>query len=170
MNFSVKSNIKNLNKMETPKDNYCHCKYPLFCPICGKEFAPPEINDLSEDELAKMRDKLHSLPLKDESPVLPSEITEKPATLKEVNDLLRKSQTNIYGPGNDDYGRNRPLIPSPQYQAEQAIKFMMEASNYLSDDTITQNAPYTGKSCNEHWIEGAKWYRSQLKSQKATTK
>jgi len=23
-----------------PKDNYCHCKYPLFCPICGKEFLP----------------------------------------------------------------------------------------------------------------------------------
>jgi hypothetical protein len=22
------------------KDNYCHCKYPLFCPICGKEFLP----------------------------------------------------------------------------------------------------------------------------------
>jgi len=29
-------------KSKKKEDNYCHCKYPQFCPICGKEFMPEE--------------------------------------------------------------------------------------------------------------------------------
>jgi predicted Zn-ribbon and HTH transcriptional regulator len=43
--ISEKSKDKIRKVLQSNKtDDYCHCKYPLFCPICGKEFAPEEVH------------------------------------------------------------------------------------------------------------------------------
>lgn len=54
------------------EDNYCHCTYPLFCPICGKEFSPITKDDLLEEsevtdvEIAKFADRYLTAPLIDQ--------------------------------------------------------------------------------------------------------
>jgi len=40
----IKNATNEFNKLKSTKkkDDYCHCIYPAFCPICKKEFAPED--------------------------------------------------------------------------------------------------------------------------------
>lgn len=40
---------------------------------------------------------------------------------------------DIYGPGNDDYGRNRPLIPDVQTQMDESLRYIQKVVNNIKD-------------------------------------
>jgi hypothetical protein len=67
------------------KDNYCHCEYPLFCPICGKEFSPVEISDLPDNLL-----------LIDTQPVTMADVN-RPGLRKILMDFLGKLEIFEFG-------------------------------------------------------------------------